>query len=762
MKGRLIVMKQKKLSTKIAGLSALLIIIIALIAFVGFNSLSGVIDRVHKADDVNQMVLDIASVRQQEKNFVLHRKQESIDKAEGLMGSLKEQAMAAGKKFRDKKNKAQMDRVKKEVTEYAGAFTRYVDLEGRKETAMSQMVENASVAMAKLEDIRKEQKAQLAKKRVENVEFVAKSMAVAQGANRAIQEILKVRVVEKDFMITKDNKAWEVVEMAIYDILDLVEEMREKLTREEDLALIEEINRLATAYHSSFTAFATNNWADELKKMSDSAEKLMKAGEKLQVSQKEQLSDAQTAASAAMDDKLAKDDTAGEMIKKFLDARKNEKEYIITEDEAYRDVVGNETNRILALGKDLRGQFSEEADIEHMDAAIAAVGAYKSAFEQFVALMGQQMSTGKLMEAGAQRAEKACADARSDQQKKMMGQIGGANTMLIGGAVAAIVLGVFLAVLIIRGIFKAIKPVINGLSDGANHVTEAAGEVSSASQSLAGGASEQAAGVEEISSTLEEMSAMTKGNAEKAGQAATVMKDTGQVVKKAGQFMGDLIRSMDDITTSTDETSKIIQTIDGIAFQTNLLALNAAVEAARAGDAGAGFAVVADEVRNLAMRSADAARDTASLIEETVKKVHKGKALVHTTSEAFGAVTESAEKVDCLVAEIATASIEQANGIDQVTEAIAQVETVAQQSAAHAEESASASEEMNAQASQMMGFVENLISLIGREEKRNGVGEEYEAMPALEMRSGGGPEKPREVGPHGTLLSPSPKGFFRG
>ena len=166
-------------------------------------------------------------------------------------------------------------------------------------------------------------------------------------------------------------------------------------------------------------------------------------------------------------------------------------------------------------------------------------------------------------------------------------------------------------------------------------------------------------------------------------------------------------------SAASEETAKIIKTIDEIAFQTNLLALNAAVEAARAGEAGAGFAVVADEVRNLAMRAAEAAKNTANLIEGTVNKVKEGSDLVGLTAEAFSQVAASSTKMKELVGEISAASGEQSQGVDQINKAINEMNQVTQQVAANAEESASASEELNAQAEQMKGHVEDLSSVIG-------------------------------------------------
>jgi len=286
----------------------------------------------------------------------------------------------------------------------------------------------------------------------------------------------------------------------------------------------------------------------------------------------------------------------------------------------------------------------------------------------------------------------------------------------VAGAIIVLLAAIVIFIYALR-LTRPINLIIDGLNEGSGQVASASGQVSAASQSLAEGSSQQAAAIEETSSSLEEMSSMTRQNADNAGQADSLMKETSHVVSNANSSMTELTTSMEDISKASDETQKVVKTIDEIAFQTNLLALNAAVEAARAGEAGAGFAVVAEEVRNLALRSADAAKNTAELIDGTVKKVKNGSDLAARTNDAFSKVAESSSKVGELIAEISAASNEQAQGIEQTNIAVAEMDKVVQQNAASAEESASASEELSAQAEQMMGIVKELSVLVSGSEK---------------------------------------------
>ena len=304
-----------------------------------------------------------------------------------------------------------------------------------------------------------------------------------------------------------------------------------------------------------------------------------------------------------------------------------------------------------------------------------------------------------------------------------------ATSGVIIGVLVALALGTGIAFFIIRGTTRTLRQVADSLNEGSDQVASAANQVSASSQTLAEGASEQAASLEETSASLEEMSSMTKKNAEHAQSAKNLASETRVAADAGTTDMHEMNEAMSAIKTSSDNIAKIIKTIDEIAFQTNILALNAAVEAARAGEAGMGFAVVAEEVRSLAQRSAQAAKETAEKIEDSIQKSAHGVQISSKVGERLQSIATRTKQVDELIGEIATASAEQTQGIQQVNITVSQMDKVTQTNAAGAEEGASAAEELSSQAAVLKESISQLLQLVGGSDSNAKVNRSVAAEP---------------------------------
>ncbi|PLX50701.1 MAG: hypothetical protein C0613_03475 [Desulfobulbaceae bacterium] len=283
--------------------------------------------------------------------------------------------------------------------------------------------------------------------------------------------------------------------------------------------------------------------------------------------------------------------------------------------------------------------------------------------------------------------------------------------MVGGGALLLVAISLFMS----RRIVGVLSRSVESVGANAQQLASASDSIARNSQGLAESASEQAAALEQASAAVDQLASQARQNSAHSAEASSIMASTEQAVQQAKLIMGDLTLSMGEISTASEQTSKIVKTIDEIAFQTNLLALNAAVEAARAGEAGAGFAVVADEVRNLAMRATEATKSTADLIDVTMHKVSNGTGVVEKTSDAFTRIIEGTDKVASLIGEISASSHEQTEGTVQLAQGISAMSSSVQLVAANSEEGASAAEEMSGQTVCLQDVVEELSGLVGLE-----------------------------------------------
>jgi methyl-accepting chemotaxis protein len=392
---------------------------------------------------------------------------------------------------------------------------------------------------------------------------------------------------------------------------------------------------------------------------------------------------------------------------------------------------GEQSRLIVKLAGDLRPLLATETGKRDADAILNSVNAWVPVNEDLwkVSKAKQLQAVRKILNTQsipiAAELQRAAGEIRQIERERIAQAAQRSHEAMVAsrwvmGLLVALcaLIGCGVMVLVYRSTSE-LKRMAGELSESTSQIAGASGQVASSSQSLAQGASEQAASLEETSASAEEITSMTRKNADNSRIAAEVMATVDRHVKEGNQTIEGMVLSMCEISESSGKISKIIKVIDEIAFQTNILALNAAVEAARAGEAGMGFAVVADEVRNLAQRSAQAAKDTAGLIEDSISKSAQGGEKLQQVTAVMGSITESAAKVKMLVDEVNLGSQEQARGIEQISKAVSQMEQVTQGSAANAEESASASEELSAQAQALTEIVNRLTDLAGKGDEEN-------------------------------------------
>ena len=727
-----------RLGTKIFAGFGCGLLLIAAGASVGYLQLSSVRNRVETAGRMGRIADRMDAARQSEKSFMLDGENHWIGSVRKEVESIRLQTDAARALLSDEGGLEQMDQLAAAVSGYLKAFEAYAALEAQKAALDEEMVFASETAYIDTEEIRDVQQRELNTIKERAALTVSHRIDMAENANQVIEWMLECRQSEKDYLLKGDAAFVNRITFYIKNITKKAEALSRKMVAEKGAGQAGTLVAEAQGYLASFQDHVEKGSKLSLTKMRIHAHRLHATAGAIRNLQTRLLDEAQKESRHMLGDKLARSDEANTLLKWLAEARLAEKSFIATGDPEKQDAVNGLVEQILALAEDMKSTLKTSENIARVDSAITAVGDYSRAFSDYAACMQSQKEASRTMVAAAGKAQKLCNAVAEQEKSRMHGEIDTVHRILFFGTLLALACGLGIAMAMTRSITRPINRVIDGLKGCAGNVAAASGQIADSSHSLSEGSSEQASGIEETSASLEEMAAMTKHNADNAKQADGFMKAADQVVGRARDTMAELTEAMGEISRSGAETAQVIKTIDEISFQTNLLALNAAVEAARAGEAGAGFAVVADEVRNLAVRAADAARHTADLIEGTVKKVNDGTELVSRTNSAFSDVAKSAKKVGKLVGEIASASVEQAQGIDQINTAVGEMDKVIQQNAATAEESAAASAQMNEQSRQLNRMLAELAALV------EGAAQAGVQPEPLEADDGGGSEKKAE------------------
>jgi methyl-accepting chemotaxis protein len=741
-----------KLRTKLVlGFASLTLVMIALGAasFLMFKRIDANVGTVNReslpavkfATGVERSALEAIL---EEKNYLLFKSNDIHARAKGKLGQLAshlgeiDQLAAA---THNKELAARSAEVRQAIADYGKLYDQAVDALKRNRVEETLLDEKGDL-------VGKEAEALLTAKKTE-FQRVSNALAVLNNINAWS---LDMRLNEKGYMLTREQMALSAMERDIQSLLGAYDALEKLNPDEVEKKQIANARQATNEYTKALQA-----WVAEIQRDAQSAAlagflKIMnRSGDTVS-----QMVDDYTLTKQAQFERINEAMFLVVAVSKAaLSAQISEKSYIIRRDQSEWEVLILEIEQLGKLYASLRKVATspdEQAAIERAAKAtqgyLASANAWaKNDGDLRQTILPKMKRNGEMVMEAAQSIQKDAWAGSDEVNNQTRSIVASSNWAIVVALGIGVLVAVVMAGVITRSITRPINHAIEALEGSSDQVTSASGEIASSSQQLAEGTSQQAASIEETSSALEEMSSMTKQNADNAAQANRLMTEAGAIVGEANTSMARLTGSMQAITQASEETQKIIKTIDEIAFQTNLLALNAAVEAARAGQAGAGFAVVADEVRNLAMRAAEAARNTAGLIDGTVKKIRDGSELVAKTDAAFKRVADSTGKAAELVGEIAAASSEQAQGITQISTAVSEMDKVTQQNAANAEESASSAEEMSAQAAQMREIVGGLIAVVG------GAGRTRPAAETAELSEPDAPAR-RQVDPGAAKATP--------
>ena len=676
------------LTVKLAAGFVCLVFIAGTLGFTGFRSLRTVGEKVEIAADANRMIKDSLQGRVAEKNFMLRKDEKYLKDAREIVANAQEEGEVLKKRFTRPKERHEVDAVVGEFQNWLAALTTYVDLEKKKDAVNTQMVDAARETLKQCAAMRADQKAKLTADQQATEKQRSDKLWKADAANQIVKLSCRCRQQEKNYALRGEDKYVQQVHEFVEEIVQVAQEMKDRFTQEANKQQADTILTAAQTYLTGFDQFVARSQSlrSDDDQMVQTARQLLAVANELRNEQKTQLNQLlENGASAqVIRDKLRKADDANRLIKWALEARRQEKNFIIRRDQQYLKQVRDFTTQIIELADDMKSRFQQAGNDARADEVIAQARKYQESLD---ALSGQRGDINKLIASAEEYRDAVEQFAEGDQQRTLSDE-----------AIDELAAGV-------RQMLDDLSQVIGQVTESAVQFNEGSRVIAESSQTLAQGAQNQSAGVEEMNASIEELTRSIQAVKDNAAEADAVAKRTNDLAGQGGMAVKKSVDAMELIRNSSVQIGEIIQVISEIASQTNLLALNAAIEAARAGEHGMGFAVVADEVRKLAERSNQAAGEISSLIKESAQRVEEGAQLSEETGKSLEEIIQGVEATASKIAEIATATVQQAANASEVTKAIQGIAEVTEVSAAGSEEMASSSQELGAQASVLRQLV---------------------------------------------------------
>jgi len=731
-------LKNLKMGIKLTiGFGSVLLLTVG-IAWLGWKGLNDVLHRVETSDDANTLVKSIYLARIEESQMLVTEQDADVERIVVEVNKLIQQAEETKAKFKQQVNIEQMNTVQQAAQVYLQSLQDFQTLSKQKQAAMVQMRTKAGIVLKQAETIDNEQRQQLTKIIQSKQVFIEDKFQKAADTSHLVELLLRAKVIRTELLYDPKNQdlfiKWQTTNN---QIITLTKDLKRHLKLQSDLQAAESILLHYGKYEALFTDYLANKQAGTAQKkqlieLIKEAEDALKDIQLINKSQQAQLKNSLVMMDKAIADKLKKSHSANLIVQWYLDARKNEKEFIISKDKRYLKLVKDEVDRALKYARTLTHSFKNTTNIQHGNHLKIALNDYLMAFDKYVNLVHQQAQQEQIMLQASERAQQASHDARIDQEQKMQKATNNTLFELRLGVLLAILAGLLVAYLMTRMITRPIRQgmllateiadgnltrrikaeghdevglliqalqtmqqrlfeVVSQVRTAGNDLFNAAENLGVTSQALSQSASQQAASVEETSASLEEISASIAQTADNAKSTDQLATQTAQQANDGGAAVVDTVDAMKKIADK-------ISIIEEIAYQTNLLALNAAIEAARAGEHGKGFAVVAAEVRKLAENSQVAAKEISELASNSVEVAENAG---HLLNKIVPNTNNTAE----LIQEITAAALEQNSGVQQINLTMGQLDQVTQQNASASEEIAATAQQINDRSMQLQEYM---------------------------------------------------------